>query len=78
MMKVLALAAILLLLEGGVSSKNAWELSRSDLAANDADLAMREEKRSKTSIIVYDKFQMTDEDVEAEITRIEAKCIELD
>jgi len=78
MMKILALAAILLLLEGGAFSKNAWEISTSDLVSMDADLAMREEKSSKTSIIVYDKFQMSNEDVDAEITRIEAKCNELD
>ena len=91
-MKTLVLAASLLLLEGGVHSKNAsvflledggysknaWETSRSDLTERDVDLAIREEKRSKTSIIVYDKLQMSGEDVDAEITRIEEKCHELD
>jgi len=86
-MKTLVLAASLLLLEGGVyskdnlnnlESKNAWETSRNDLTERDVDLEIREEKRSKTSIIVYDKIQMTDEDVDAEITRIEEKCNELD
>ena len=66
-MKTLVLAASLFLLEGGVYSKNAtsvllleeggysknaWETSRSDLTERDVDLAIREEKRSKTSIIV--------------------------
>jgi len=77
-MKSLVLVSSLLLLGGGVYGRNAWEMSRSDRAAREADLAIREEKRAKTSIIVYDKQQMTADDVAAEITRIEAKCVELE
>ena len=77
-MKCLVLLSAFLLLGGGVYGRNAWEMSRSDLAAREADLAIREEKRAKTSIIVYDKQQMTADDVAAEITRIEAKCVELE
>jgi len=77
-MKPLALVSALLLLGGGVYGRNAWEMSRSDVEAREADLAIREEKRAKTSMIAYDKFQMTDDDVKAEITRIEARCVELE
>ena len=90
-MKALVLAASLLLLEGGVLSKNAslllledggysknaWETSRGEFTERDVDLAIREEKRSKTSIIVYDKFQMSDEEIGTEIARIIEKCEEL-
>ena len=75
-MKSLALVGVLLLLGGGAYGRNAWEMSRSDVVSREADLAIREEKRAKTSIIAYDKHQMTDDDVDAEITRIEGRCIE--
>ena len=53
-------------------SKNAWE---KNISAN--DLAEIEKKRSKTSIIVYDKNKLSDEDVDAEAKRIVEKCAEL-
>ena len=54
MMKILALVSILFLLEGEVYSKNAWETSRNDLTERGEGMAIRKERRAKTSIIVSD------------------------
>merc|ERR1711963_454417 len=75
-MKTLVVLSVLLLLQIGIYGRNVWEISRSDVDAREAE-AMREEKLSRTSIIVYDKFQMSDEDTDAEISRIIEKCNEL-
>ena len=77
-MKSLLLVGTLLLLGSGVYGRNAWEMSRIDPVDRAADLAMREAKRAATSLIVYDKSQMQDMDIDAEITRIVAKCTELE
>ena len=69
-MKILALLAPLFLFEV-VYCKNAW-----DTEASRRDAEMSEEKRSKTSIIVYDKNQMSAEDIDAEVERIKNKCNE--
>ena len=70
-MKILALLAALFLFEV-VYCKNAW-----DTEASKRDTEMSEEKRSKTSIIVYDKNQMSAGDVDGEVERIKNKCNEL-
>ena len=76
-MKSLVIFAALLLLESFVHGRNAWETLRSaDLTARELE-EIREEKLSKTSIIVFDKFQMNDEETDAEIARIVEKCDEL-
>ena len=67
-MKIVAILAIYVLIEG-VYCKNAWETEASRI-----DLQERQAQASKRSIIVYDKSQMSLEDVEAEAERIEAKC----
>ena len=77
-MKTLALLACLLLLDSVVSGEYAWETSRIDIEAREADLAFRKAKTEKTSIIVYDKHQMSEEEVAAEIDRIVSKCEELE
>ena len=59
-MKTLALWSIFIFAKLACS-KNAWE---KNISAN--NLAEIETKRSKTSIIVYDKNKMSDEDVDAE------------
>ena len=76
-MKSLALVCSLLFLGGKVYGKNGCENRRRDLADEEADIAIREERRLKTSIIAYDKQQMTEDDVAAEISRISTKCVEL-
>merc|ERR1712038_1506753 len=77
-MNTLALLASLLLLDSVVYGEYAWEISsRSDIEAREADLAFRKEKTQKTSIIVYDKHQMSKEEVAEEIDRIVSKCEEL-
>jgi len=77
-MKTLALLASLLLLDSVVYGEYAWEISsRSDIEAREADLAFRTAKTQKTSIIVYDKHQMSKEEVAEEIDRIVSKCEEL-
>jgi len=55
-----------------VQSKNAW-----DTEASRMDIENREAKAAKTSIIAYDKNEMSMEDVEAEAKRIGEKCTEL-
>ena len=50
-MKFAGLVAAVLTFEVVVYGKNAWEASRSDVEARDADLAVREEKSSNTSLI---------------------------
>jgi len=70
-MKIVAILAIYVLIEG-VYCKNAWENEASRI-----DLQERQAQASKRSIIVYDKSQMSLEDVDAEAERIEAKCDEL-
>merc|ERR1712165_88590 len=77
-MKTLALLACLLLLDSVISGEYAWETSRIDIEAREADLAFRKAKTEKTSIIVYDKHQMSEEEVDAEIDRIVSKCEELE
>merc|ERR1712223_999478 len=77
-MKTLALLACLLLLDSVISGEYAWETSRIDIEAREADLAFRKAKTEKTSIIVYDKHQMSEEEVAAEIDRIVSKCEELE
>ena len=76
-MKTLALFTTLLLLKSGVFARNAWERSRNDRAVIEAEDRIRM-RTLKTSIIVYDKVRMTEEDVAAEITRIVEKCVELE
>ena len=76
-MKLLLIFATLLLLGSFVHGRNAWEtLRRVDLTTREVE-EIREEKLFKTSIIVYDKNQMSDEDTDAEIARIIEKCDEL-
>ena len=76
-MKSLVIFAAFLLFECFVHGRNTWEtLRRADLTARELE-EIREEKLSKTSIIAYDKFQMSDEDTDAEISRIIEKCNEL-
>ena len=70
-MKVLA-ALVIFVLAKVVYCKNAW-----DTEASRIDLEARQIKTSKTSIIVYDKNQMSLEDVNAEANRIKEKCNEL-
>ena len=53
-MKSLALVCSLLFLGGEVYGKNGCENRRRDLADEEADIAIREERRLKTSIIVLD------------------------
>ena len=53
-MKSLALVCSLLFLGGEVYGKNGWENQRRDLVDEEADIAIREERRLKTSIIVLD------------------------
>merc|ERR1712038_1455534 len=77
-MKTLALLACLLLLDSVISGEYAWETSRIDIEAREADLAIRMAKIEKTSIIAYDKHQMSEEEVAAEIDRIVSKCEELE
>ena len=77
-MNNLALLASLLLLDSVVYGEYAWETSRIDIEAREADLAFRKAKTEKTSIIVYDKHQMSEEEVAAEIDRIVSKCEELE
>jgi len=77
-MKALALLASLLLLDSVVYGKYAWETSRIDIEEREADLAFRKAKTEKTSIIVYDKHRMSEEEVAAEIDRIVSKCEELE
>merc|ERR1712165_353925 len=77
-MKTLALLACLLLLDSVISGEYAWETSRIDIEAREADLAFRKAKTEKTSIIVYDKHQMSEEEVSTEIDRIVSKCEELE
>ena len=66
-----------LLLPSDVFAENAWEMSRMDVATREADLAIREEKRANTSIIAYNKSQMSDKEADAEKSRITEKCKEL-
>ena len=77
-MKTLAILASLLLLDSVVYGKYAWETSRIDIEVREADVAFRMAKTEKTSIIVYDKHQMSEEEVAAEIDRIVSKCEELE
>ena len=49
-MKALVVLSVLLLLQFGVYGKYIWEISRNEVDAREAE-AIREEKRSKTSII---------------------------
>merc|ERR1712223_460225 len=77
-MKALALLACLLLLDSVISGEYAWETSRIDIEPREADLAFRKAKTEKTSIIVYDKHQMREEEVAAEINRFVSKCEELE
>ena len=76
-MKLLVTFAALLLLESFVNGRKAWETSRNaDLINKEAE-EISKEKISKTSIIAYDKLQMSDEDTDEEIARIVKKCDEL-
>ena len=77
-MKILILLASLLLLDSDIKGEYAWETSRIDIEAREADLALRKAKTEKTSIIAYDKHQMSEEEVAAEINRIVSKCEELE
>merc|ERR1712223_295876 len=77
-MNNLALLASLLLLNSVVNGEYAWETSRIDIEAREADLAFRMAKIQKTSIIAYDKHQMSEEEVAAEINRFVSKCEELE
>ena len=56
-MKTLALVSILFLLEGEVLSKNTWETSMNDLTERGEDMAIRKERRAKTSIIVSNVYR---------------------
>ena len=70
-MKVVAILAIFGFAHV-VQSKNAW-----DTEASRMDLKNREAKAAKTSVIAYDKNDMSMEDVDAEAKRIGEKCTEL-
>jgi len=70
-MKVLVAFVIFLFVKVAYG-KNTW-----DTEASRIDLEARQIKSSKTSIIVYDKNQMSLEDVDAEAKRIKEKCDEL-
>ena len=58
-MKILAFIVILSFLEKSVDGRNAWETTGNYVEE-------RELKRSKTSIVAYDKMKMSVEDAEAE------------
>jgi len=76
-MKSLVIIAALLLLESLVHGRYSWEtINRADLTPRELE-EIREDKLSKTSIIAYDKLQMSDEDTDAEISRVVEKCNEL-
>ena len=76
-MKSLVIFVALLFLESFVHGRNTWETKRyADLTARELE-EIREEKLSKTSIIAYDKLQMSEENTDAEISRIIEKCNEL-
>ena len=77
-MKNLAFLVFLLLVDSVVYGEYAWQTSKIDIEARESDLAITEAKRAKTSIIVYDKHQMSEGEVHAEIARIKEKCSNLD
>ena len=76
-MKLLLIFADLLFLGSFVHGRNTWKtLKKVVLTAREA-VEIREEMISKTSIIGYDKNQMSDEDTDAERARIIEKCDDL-
>ena len=56
--------------------KNAWEVN-SLSQDRQRDLEEKEAVRAKTSIVVYDKARMNEENINLEDTRIKNKCRDL-
>ena len=76
-MKILVVTLMLASLQGTVICGKARSAAEME-SLRAINLANRELQASKTSIIAYKKAKMSDEDVDKEAERIEAKCVELE